>query len=100
MQRGGGAGSVDLGGLPASADEVAGFLDEPLGAEHFALEVARVDLGVPDGFEDATQVGQGERGFTERGGDGGVLQLGARALDAVEQNLGMVERQIARERLD
>ena len=84
---------------PASADEVAGFFDEPVGGKDFALEVAGVDGGVPDGFVDAAQVGQGEGGVAERGGDGGVLEFGAGAFDAVAQDLGVVEGEVAVERL-
>ena len=68
-------------------------LDEPLGVDDLAVEVAGIERGVPDDFVDRAQVADGEGGTAEGGGQGGVLQPGAGALDGVVEDIGVVEGQ-------
>ena len=89
-----GAAAVELGRAAAVADRgLAGRLDEVLGAGDLAVEVARVEFGAPDRLVDRAQLGDREVRRAERGRQRGVLQLGPGPLEAVGQDLGVVEGQ-------
>jgi hypothetical protein len=70
-----------------------GLAHEAAGAQDLAAEVRQVRSLAPDRLVDAAQVGERERLGDEARGQGGVLQLGADALQRVGQDARVVERQ-------
>src|SRR5437868_11925972 len=87
--------SVEPGGPPVRSpahraigdDETGGTLD-------LAVEIAGIEVDAPDRLVHLLELRNGERLGAERGCQGGVLQLGTRALNPVDDDTTMVERQL------
>jgi hypothetical protein len=86
VQAGAGAAAraAGLGGL-------AGGFDEAGHRQDLAVEVAGVQALAPDRLVDLAEFGDGERLADEGGGEGGVLELGAGALEGVGEDECVVE---------
>ncbi len=97
MEEAGTADLVQRGRSSALAGgSLACWFDEAGRAGDLAVEVAGVELAVPDRLVDLAQLVDGERRLAESGTDGGVLQLRAGSLHCVAQNPVVVEGELAR----
>src|SRR2546425_597366 len=68
--------------------------DEVRRGKHLAGEVARVELLAPDRLVDPAQLGDRELPWAESPSERRVLELGPGPLDAVAQDLAVIEREV------